>query len=294
MAKDILHVVPHEQAWAVKREGNERASSTHETQKDAIEAARELAKERDDIIIHRADGTIRERVTYMGTNGDAGPAGSSGPRRAATADGRPEVSDLVGVGSRVSWGAVLAGVVVALSTYLVLSFLALAVGLSTMDRISDRTFNITAAAISAIILLVSMFVGGLIASRITAGENYAEGAAYGVLVWGTMFFVLAAGGLSFASSGLRALGPTAIASVDAQRMKQELGLTAQQAERYDVLGRENRTSPDAKKLAWWTFAGIAFSLLSAIAGGIAGAGPELELARRRESAGGAVVMPVPA
>ena len=134
MAKDILHVVPHEQAWAVKREGNERASSTHETQKDAIEAARELAKERDDIVIHRADGTIRERVTYMGSNGDAEPAAATPAPGIRTADGLPETEDLVGVGSRVSWGAVLAGVVVAVTTYFTLSFLALAIGLSTMDR----------------------------------------------------------------------------------------------------------------------------------------------------------------
>jgi hypothetical protein len=283
MAKDILHVVPHENTWAVKREGNERASSTHETQKDAIEAARELAKERDDIIIHRADGTIRERVTYSGSNGDSEPAGGS--RRAAV-DGRPDVSDVVSVGSRVRWGAVIAGAVLAMTTYLVLSFLALAVGLSTMDRVSDRTFNITAAALSAIILLVSMFVGGLVASRVTAGENHLEGAAYGVLVWGTMFIMLAVGGLSFASSGLRALGPTA-SSPNAQRIQP-------QAERYDVLGPNTRTSPDAQKLAWWTFAGVAFSLMSAIAGGVAGAGPELTLVRTREPAGGVVVAPSPA
>src|SRR5215204_5340851 len=70
MAKSVLHVVPHNhEDWAVKREGNERASSTHATQKEAIEAARELAKELDDIVIHRPDGTIRERVTYYGSNG---------------------------------------------------------------------------------------------------------------------------------------------------------------------------------------------------------------------------------
>ncbi len=42
MAKDTLHVVPHDDSWAVKREGNERSSSTHSTQKEAIDAAREL------------------------------------------------------------------------------------------------------------------------------------------------------------------------------------------------------------------------------------------------------------
>src|SRR3954469_19264216 len=106
MAKDVLHVVPHEQNWAVRREGNDRVSSTHPTQKEAIEAARELAKERDDIVIHRPDGTIRERVTYMGGNGGSqeGRADTSNDSRR---DSRTAVgpSDLFSVGSRVSWAA---------------------------------------------------------------------------------------------------------------------------------------------------------------------------------------------
>src|SRR5688500_832737 len=106
MAKDVLHVVPHEQAWAVKREGNERVSSTHTTQKDAIEAARELAKERDDIVIHRADGTIRERVTYHD------PAVHE-VRPVADRTAPIEAEDVAGVGTRVRWEAVLAGAVVA-------------------------------------------------------------------------------------------------------------------------------------------------------------------------------------
>src|SRR3954464_12927812 len=101
MAKSILHVVPHDHNWAVKREGNERSSSTHPTQKEAIESARELAKELDDIVIHRPDRTIRERVTYYGTNGQAhaegGETRSAAPARAAAttaAEVRPQ--DVVG------------------------------------------------------------------------------------------------------------------------------------------------------------------------------------------------------
>src|SRR5829696_7412576 len=119
MAKSVLHVVPHNnQDWAVKREGNERASSTHPTQKDAIEAARELAKELDDIVIHRPDGTIRERVTYYGSNGQATNGNTESQPQTATA-ARTETrtthrteevgpEDVVGVSSRVSWEAVFA------------------------------------------------------------------------------------------------------------------------------------------------------------------------------------------
>jgi len=59
------HVVPHEKGWAVKGEGNARASSIHATQAQAISAARETAiRERSEMLIHGENGRIRERNTY--------------------------------------------------------------------------------------------------------------------------------------------------------------------------------------------------------------------------------------
>ncbi len=59
------HVVPYEDAWAVRREGNKRVTSKHRKQSTAIRKAKTLAKKHTaDVIIHRADGTIRDRVNY--------------------------------------------------------------------------------------------------------------------------------------------------------------------------------------------------------------------------------------
>jgi uncharacterized protein YdaT len=59
------HVVPHEKGWAVRREGNQRITSTHRLQETAIRKAKRLArKHKADVIIHRADGTIRDRIGY--------------------------------------------------------------------------------------------------------------------------------------------------------------------------------------------------------------------------------------
>ncbi len=59
------HVVPHEDGWAIKGEGNERYTGTYEYQDDAIRRAREIAKNyKADVIIHRKDGTIRDRMSY--------------------------------------------------------------------------------------------------------------------------------------------------------------------------------------------------------------------------------------
>jgi hypothetical protein len=59
------HVVPHEEGWAVKGEGNERYTAVYDYQDDAIERAKDIAKNyKSDVIIHRKDGTIRDRVSY--------------------------------------------------------------------------------------------------------------------------------------------------------------------------------------------------------------------------------------
>ncbi|MGX1929708.1 DUF2188 domain-containing protein [Flagellimonas sp. 2504JD4-2] len=59
------HVVPFEDGWAVRREGNKRITSKHRKQSTAIRKAKSLAKKyKADVIIHRASGGIRERISY--------------------------------------------------------------------------------------------------------------------------------------------------------------------------------------------------------------------------------------
>ena len=59
------HVVPYKEDWAVRREGNKRITSKHRKQSTAINKAKILAKRyKADVIIHRASGGIRERLSY--------------------------------------------------------------------------------------------------------------------------------------------------------------------------------------------------------------------------------------
>lgn len=59
------HVVPHEEGWAVKGEGNERYTYVTDLQADAIDRARDIAiNYGSDVIIHRKDGSIRDRMSY--------------------------------------------------------------------------------------------------------------------------------------------------------------------------------------------------------------------------------------
>jgi len=59
------HVVPKGGQWAVKSEGSGRATSIHPTQSDAIDAAREIARnQKAEVVIHRPDGRIRDKDSY--------------------------------------------------------------------------------------------------------------------------------------------------------------------------------------------------------------------------------------
>lgn len=58
-------VVPQDGQWAVKGEGNERATSLHNTQAEAIAAGRAIAiNQKSELIIQGVDGKIREKNSY--------------------------------------------------------------------------------------------------------------------------------------------------------------------------------------------------------------------------------------
>lgn len=63
--KKNIHTVPTQDGWANRREGAQRASSTHATKADAQAAARTAAK-KDGVehLSHKKDGTIGERNSY--------------------------------------------------------------------------------------------------------------------------------------------------------------------------------------------------------------------------------------
>ena len=65
MTSKRIHVVPHRDGWATRREGADRVGTTHPTQGAAIDAARDRAvRDRGEVIIHRPDGRIRDADSY--------------------------------------------------------------------------------------------------------------------------------------------------------------------------------------------------------------------------------------
>lgn len=58
-------VVRHGDGWAVRGEGSKKATSTHRTQADAIDAGREIAQnQKSELFIQGRDGKIRDRSSY--------------------------------------------------------------------------------------------------------------------------------------------------------------------------------------------------------------------------------------
>lgn len=63
--KPMQHVVPHNDGWAVRKEGASRVTEHFGTQHEAIDRGREIARNQGtELIIHATTGQIRARDSY--------------------------------------------------------------------------------------------------------------------------------------------------------------------------------------------------------------------------------------
>jgi poly(hydroxyalkanoate) granule-associated protein len=62
----VLHLVPGAEGWSLREEGSDRDLTTHGTKKAALKAAREVAQASapSRLVVHRADGTVQDQVSY--------------------------------------------------------------------------------------------------------------------------------------------------------------------------------------------------------------------------------------
>jgi len=291
-----FHIIPHGDGWAVKKEGVERTHSTHDTQKAAIDSARDIAKEGDELVVHRTDGTVREAVTVACANSGATRTNGSRDRD----DDRPRFHDIWSVGTRVSWSAIVGGAVVALATAALLTAFAVAVQIPMLENLKPQD-NATIAGIGMlVIVLAALFLGSFVASRLTTRETLAETVIYGALVWGTVA-VLSTLGISV---GTR-LGLDVFNTVRHEnRASDQASANRTTPEGRDLTGdRARNPDEDAKALrakettgsaaegirnlspagrAWWAFGALALSLLVSIGGALAGCGEDPTWRIRRD------------
>jgi hypothetical protein len=187
--------------------------------------------------------------------------------------------------NRVQWGPVFAGVVVSLTTMLVLSILGVAIGASAVDRTTDLSDWKTAAGLwGAATVLIAFFLGGLVAAKTAAvggsGSGIINGLVSGAatllfLIWlttagltglagflGTNIATLAAAAppsvVNQATQNANASGATDQAQQAAQNPGQTIETTARNA------------ADETAKGAWGTFLAMLIALVAATLGGFVG------------------------
>ena len=109
-------------------------------------------------------------------------------------------------GMRVSWGSIFGGVLVAMGVLLLLTALGLAIGISAVDPAQTQAGRLgTGAGIWAgVSLLLALFIGGMVATRIGAIFDRTTGLFEGVLVWVVSVLLiayLAGSGIGMLASG---------------------------------------------------------------------------------------------
>ena len=90
--------------------------------------------------------------------------------------------------NKVSWGAIFAGVVVALVTQVLLSMLGVGVGIATLDPATGdnpaaSTFSIGAGIWYVLTGIIAAYVGGYIAARMSGKTVATTGALHGLTTW---------------------------------------------------------------------------------------------------------------
>ena len=96
-------------------------------------------------------------------------------------------------GVRVSWGGVFAGVLVALGVSMLLASLGVAIGVSAVNPGETRatTIGLGAAVWGGVQLLLALFIGGMVATRVGAIIDRTTGFFEGVLVWVVSLLLMA-------------------------------------------------------------------------------------------------------
>lgn len=133
--------------------------------------------------------------------------------------------------NKVSWGAILAGVVTALVAQLILNMIGIGIGASTLDPITNdnpaaSTFSIGAGIWWALSGIIAAFVGGYVASRLSGRLKESTGGWHGLTSWAAttllIFYLLSTavgslvgGAFSTVSGALGGLGRTAGSAVQA-------------------------------------------------------------------------------
>jgi hypothetical protein len=164
----------------------------------------------------------------------------------------------------VRWGPIFAGFVTSLSLFILLSLLALGLGMTAADATNaGESAGPAAGIVAAVVGLLAFAIGGFIAGRSSAVAGRGAGALNGFLVW--------------------ALGITAILLLGALGLSGLLGAAGdifgqlQQTSVPNVQVDPNQAADGVRNSAFVGFVSLALPALAAATGGALGARKERDL-----------------
>lgn len=197
-----------------------------------------------------------------------------------------------GVFRHLSWGAVFAGFVVAVTLQITLTVLGAAIGLTALDGADNaRAFGIGAAIWAILIPLVTLYIGGRVAGRSAHLHDTGDAVLHAALVWGLSVLLavwllgtgasrIVGGTLDFAgrtASGALSGAGAAIAGSDvtpeaARQAAAEQGITEEDARR-QLEAAQQQAAQVAGQVqegvaggAWVALLALLLSLLAAVLG----------------------------
>jgi len=183
----------------------------------------------------------------------------SGERRRIAYPGAYRTGLFSTEGVRVSWGGIFGGVMVAVGLLLLLAALGVAIGITAVDRQSTQlgSLGVGAAIWTGVSLLLALFLGGLVSSRLGATYDRTTSFFEGFLVWIVSLLLVA----YLAASGMNWVAGDTFAIMGSAPDLSSMAVPP------DVV---QGITPQAAKTAWITFGSLVLSLGAALIGAMAG------------------------
>ncbi|QVL29944.1 hypothetical protein KIH39_13805 [Telmatocola sphagniphila] len=199
------------------------------------------------------------------------------------------------VGTRINWGAILGGALIAIGFYSLLAILGAAVGLSISEKVNPKSLQIGAIVWTLLISASALFVGGLVTSLFITRENKVEAILHGVVMWSVVCFLLLIFGAIGVKTGLNTMSAMApgISSVSTNQnweaVARQNGVSPEMVDSWKKQLNDFVNDPQAQeraekaawdaatRISWFAFAGTWITLLATAVGSLVGLGPTFRI-----------------
>jgi hypothetical protein len=176
--------------------------------------------------------------------------------------------DTVEVKNRVQFGPIIAGVLTAIATLLILTVLGLAIGSSALEpRDAGKGLGFGAAAWGIASALIAFFLGGWVAAKTAAVAGAGSGIINGLMVGAAIIVIV----LWLTGTGVSSIIGTLGSNIgDITNLAKTSGTSTQDIQQQAQQVDTKQVFDTVKNSAWGTLAGLILPLIAAGIGGLVG------------------------